>query len=324
MNDQRFKVLAAKYTAGLATAEEQQELNECYELLQSRYQDWDKDAMGDEDIFKEELYKVVELKIDRVERLKFFKYLTKIAAILVLILGSGLVFWQERYPLLNYIDPVHQLTVTTKTEMKQIRFADGTRIWLNSGSKLTYPEKFRTGNREVTLQGEAFFDVTHNKEQPFLVHAGTVTTHVLGTSFNIKAYQNDNEIAVTVLTGKVGVVAQGAEKSDKGKVTLLTPDQRAIFIKNNNNLLKQDHINAFDESAWKDGKLLFNKIPLAEVCLQLERKFRVKITYPRELASSPVTADLSNETINEIVNVLAGLFKATANATKNGYSINKK
>jgi len=321
MNDHRFKVLAAKYTDGSATEEERQELHHYYELLQSRYPEWNEGIMGDESIFKDELYNVVELKINRFERLKTLKYVTKVAAAILMILASGLVFWQERYPLLNYIDPIQRLTIRTKTEMKQIRLADGTRIWLNSGSELIYPEKFRTGNREITLQGEAFFEVAHNAKQPFIVHTDKLTTYVLGTSFNVKAYQQDKQIAVSVLTGKVGVVAENIKKEKPGNVILLTPDQKAIFTKINNALLKQEHVNANDVAAWKDGKLLFSKEPLSEVCLQLERRYGVKITYSKYLASCPVSADLSNESIDEIVKVLALSLKGQVTITKDGYAI---
>jgi transmembrane sensor len=117
--------------------------------------------------------------------------------------------WYYRYMLLDRVSPIMtKQLVAANGQMVNITLADGTKVWLNGGSKLTYPESFRGKKREVMLVGEAFMDVAHDPEKAFIVHTGNVHTQVLGTSFNVKAYPEDSFIKVDVKSGKVAVIAR--------------------------------------------------------------------------------------------------------------------
>ncbi|HVV02934.1 MAG TPA: FecR family protein, partial [Puia sp.] len=96
-------------------------------------------------------------------------------------------------------------STTERSEYKYLLLPDSTQVWLNASSTLEFPEHFRTNKREVTLSGEAYFDVRHSEKTPFIIHTGKVSTTVLGTSFNIKAYPDRQHIIVSVSTGKVKV-----------------------------------------------------------------------------------------------------------------------
>src|SRR5690606_36092602 len=119
---------------------------------------------------------------------------------------------------------------------------------LNAESRLLYPSRFRGGRREVTLVGEAYFEVAHQADKPFIIHSGKLITQVLGTSFNIKAYENDPDIKVAVLTGKVGV----RNLTGNQKAVFLTPNQEAVYNKAINSIGKQK-VDASLSVSWKDG-----------------------------------------------------------------------
>ncbi|WP_421773898.1 FecR family protein [Gracilimonas sp.] len=158
------------------------------------------------------------------------------------------------------------------------RFNDGSVITLNGGSTLRYPEQFDSNVREVHLEGEAFFDIAPDKNRPFIVHVGNTITRVLGTSFNIKAYSNDEKMQVTVIEGKVGVSGKSKENEDS------VPEQPIILEENqwatyhqSGEFFEQGEGNVWEQIAWKDQVLIFNDKPFSEVAKMLERWYGVDI-----------------------------------------------
>jgi hypothetical protein len=120
-------------------------------------------------------------------KIKTFKKQWLVAA--SLLAGLCLSAYIYRNNILDYVSPITTRQIAAANgKIVNITLADGTKIWLNGGSKLTYPDKFRGDRREITLTGEAFLDVAHDDHQSFIIHTGAVRTQVLGTSFNIKAY----------------------------------------------------------------------------------------------------------------------------------------
>ena len=196
--------------------------------------------------------------------------------------------------------------------------SDGSQVWLNAGSKLTYPEKFSGTQREVTLEGEGFFEVTKNPQLPFLVHAGKVTVRVLGTRFNVKAYSEDPNIETTLISGKVQVILD----DDPEKEIVLSPNEKltvsntrnskAVSTDQSNNELKfklqslpvASNIN-IPETAWLSNKLIFNNESLDNVARMLERKYAVHINFQKEeLKDEYVTGVFEKENIQQALDVL--------------------
>ncbi|RYZ95824.1 MAG: hypothetical protein EOP47_25055 [Sphingobacteriaceae bacterium] len=179
-------------------------------LVEKYFQDLDIDAVHpgvhDAQFDGKKVYNNITNIIDNeVEPAKrsYNKWLVAASLIGMFITAS----WFYRYTILNYISPVHTLEVAAVNgNVTHITLGDGTKIWLNGGSKLKYPETFRGKLREITIEGEAFFDVAHDADHPFIVHTGDITTQVLGTSFNIKAYPDEQLLKVDVVSGKVGIV----------------------------------------------------------------------------------------------------------------------
>lgn len=149
--------------------------------------------------------------------------------------------------------------------------SDGSMIYLNAGTSVRFPIKFqKSGNREVFLSGEAFFDVTGNRERPFIVSTEDgMTVKVLGTSFNVRSYPEDENIETTLIKGKVRVMEQ-----DLTKKVDLTPSQKAIYSK-----LEEDvTVEGVDPNritSWKEGVLIYDETPMSQVIKDLERTYNV-------------------------------------------------
>lgn len=167
----------------------------------------------------------------------------------------------------------------------QIRLPDGTTVFLNATSRLTYPLSFNSKNeRRVSLIGEAYFDVPANKLQPFKVTSGDQEVEVLGTTFNIKAYENEPAIKTTLLEGSVKVhpLLAGANASPAApekKSVILQPGEQAL---NDANKLVVNPVNAEQVVDWKNGYFRFTNKTLEEGMREIERWYNVQISYKRE------------------------------------------
>ncbi|MBS7562805.1 FecR domain-containing protein [Mucilaginibacter sp. Bleaf8] len=226
---------------------------------------------------------------------KFIKYAACIVAILMI--GSVILYKKQ---------PVPTVYVTHRVPAAQTKvlvLQDGTRITLNANSELRYPEKFTSNSREVYLKGEAYFQVVHNDNKPFIVRAGKLKTHVLGTSFTVAAYSPQKPMVITVLTGKVAV----KDESSKA-VAVLTRGQSATSRPGQNKLALGMMADPQDAIAWTEDKLIFENASLEEVATALHNKYGVEVKVADEkLAQQHITAIFQHQHLNNILNVLAKL-----------------
>lgn len=152
----------------------------------------------------------------------------------------------------------------------QVTLPDGTKAWLNAMSSITYPTTFTGKTREVKIKGEVYFEVTSNKQKPFIVDIeGRSTVEVLGTSFNINAYDNEENIKTTLLEGSVKINANNQS-------AILKPGQQAVV---DQTLSVNPNANIDQAIAWKKGLFSFNDTGIKSVMRQLERWYDVKVTY---------------------------------------------
>ena len=168
----------------------------------------------------EESYKLLERRLPALNKRTFgmrsIRIFSAAAAVILLCVMSWLAY--------DYMGPVDMQTVSTLAECRSIQLPDGTKVTLNHFSSLTYPERFRGKRREVTLNGEAYFEVSKNAEHPFIVQAEAVRVQVLGTHFNIESYPNDPEVKTTLFEGSVAVtIANNPER------IILRPNESAIY-----------------------------------------------------------------------------------------------
>ena len=154
-----------------------------------------------------------------------------------------------------------------------IVLADGSRVWLNAGSSLRYPEAFSRDERKVFLSGEAYFEVEHDESTPFIVNTEVMDLQVLGTSFNIKAYDNENTVVTTLVSGKIR-----QEFPNVGKKIVLTPSRQSVFDRVSGKLeTKQADIQ--ETLAWREGKIIANNERLEDIFRQLSRWYDFKVVY---------------------------------------------
>jgi len=155
----------------------------------------------------------------------------------------------------------------------QLELSDGSKVFLNAGSKVKYPVRFIKGQkREVFLDGEAYFEVAKNKKDPFIVHANSLITKVYGTEFNVSSYKNDDSETVVLVEGSVGVFTEDTTKPQ----TMLVPNQQA-YLDKASHLFQTKSVNVQEYIAWKDGKLVFENERFENVVRRLERHYNVKI-----------------------------------------------
>ncbi len=154
----------------------------------------------------------------------------------------------------------------------RLTLADGTRVWMNSASELEYPVKFIGDQRVVYIKGEAYFEVAENPEKPFIVKTShNMEVKVLGTHFNISAYEEEATISTTLAEGKVTV-------SDGTSTVELVPNQQAVFEKANKHITCRD-VDAYQYLAWKDGKFIFEEESLENIMERISRWYNVQVFF---------------------------------------------
>lgn len=153
---------------------------------------------------------------------------------------------------------------------------DGSRVWLNAGSRLIYPEFFNDKNREVLLIGEAFFDVEHDDKQPFIVQTSDIRIKVLGTQFNVSAYPTDHVIETVLAQGKV--ILEQTQGGLFSQPTELKPGQMAVFNRSERTTLLT-HVDVENHTLWKEGLLKFESTDLNRLTKKLERYFNIRFGF---------------------------------------------
>jgi ferric-dicitrate binding protein FerR (iron transport regulator) len=269
---------------------------------------------GDEVEFNaDSVYNRINAALDNAEkknRGKSKKWMVA-ASLLAGLCISVTAAYYYRYALLDRLDPIaNKQLVAANGQTVNFTLADGTKIWLNAGSKLTYPETFRGEKREIKLEGEAFLDVAHDPAKAFIVHTGQVSTQVLGTSFNIKAYANERFIKVDVLSGKVGVVTPAGKM--KSTTTFLTPAEEVVFNKDGLSVTKNKQVDVSALSSWKDGELVFKNMALTEVLNTINRHFNVTVKADVNLVRCSITANFTNVSLENIMKIMSKLVKGKA------------
>jgi ferric-dicitrate binding protein FerR (iron transport regulator) len=204
------------------------------------------------------------------QRTIFFSQILRMAAILLVTFGLG---WASQFITLTKNQQAANATMqeifVPKGQVNQVFLADGTRIWINSESRLITPSVFNFKDRVVKLSGEAFFEVAKDKKRPFRIEVNGQLIEVLGTSFNVRAYNNSNEIETTLESGEIRLTI-GEQR------TQLKPGEQSILNKKTN-LLTISNVDPANFSSWKDGRYEFQNKDLVEVFRVIERWYDVEI-----------------------------------------------
>jgi len=231
---------------------------------------------------------------------------TKYAAAVVIFLGLGMLLQyfagQKNSTVYTYLADT-QIEVP-KGQMSSVILPDGTKVQLNSGSKLVYASGFNSGERTVNLEGEAFFNVSKDKKHSFIIKTKSLDFKVYGTSFNVQAYPEDSEINTTLVEGSLGVVGKTGNEMAR-----LVPGENANFKEESKELVVTN-VDLELYTSWKDGMVTFRNEKLKDIARKIERWYNVQI-----VINNPKLADeLYMGTImkNKPIDQLLEVFKLTS------------
>ena len=243
----------------------------------------------------------------------------RIAASVAIFFLCSLIAIRHHSSIVRWFDPVEYIQVrTARSEIKEITLTDGSKVRLNTGSVLEYPEEFADTIRAVRLlEGEAFFTIAHDTSKPFIVLTGGIRTQVLGTEFNIRSYSTFETIQVTVATGKVTVRNLSLEKEKQSDAVLEADDQ--LSIDRSTGLQKKNKVNVMETLGWREGKLFFDNERFADVALILANKFDIHIVF-----ADPVIKDYRFSAAFEATDSLHIVFDALSLANNVSYTIHDK
>lgn len=192
---------------------------------------------------------------------------------------------------------------TPKGGKYQVRLPDGSKVWLNSASTLIYPTTFTGNERKVKLNGEAYFEITSNKNKPFRVESDGQTVEVLGTNFNINSYDDEDFTKTTLLEGSVRVILNS--KFDvSGKNRLLKPGEQSLTNSSQSGI-RIENADTEKAIAWKNGYFKFRNTPIQEIMREVERWYDVELVYEGKIPKDEFTGFVSNEVnISAVLKIL--------------------
>ncbi len=221
----------------------------------------------------------------------------------------------------NQPEPTTQSEISTKNGSKtDILLPDGTRVWLNSGSKVIYNKNFGETIREVTLTGEAYFNVTHNAQKPFVIHTRAMNIKVLGTEFNVKSYPDEPTTETSLIHGSIEVTLN----ERKAEKIILKPNEKLVVTKEEKvitskpkipvqqtPLISLSHLNYFSkdstimETSWVENQLIFEDESFAELAKRMERWYGLQFDFKNNKAAQlRFTGKFREETIDEALKAM--------------------
>lgn len=267
---------------------------------------WIKDFDALENIDSVKLFSKIEARIKEKQESKkkyFLLGLRNAAAIFILGLILPVIYYSTLTSSKENRQAVYLKESLSSEKVKKMTLADGTEVWLMSGSTISYPSSF-AGNetRNVEVKGEAFFNVAKDSKHPFIVNLGEVGLKVIGTSFNVMNYGEDGQIQIVLKTGRIDLFK--GEYNPNNQFVQVNPGQLATYSKNESSFsIKTTNTDKY--TSWTEGILLFHDDPLDEVLKKLGRWYNVVIEINDPSASHfPFTATIKNENLDQIIDLL--------------------
>lgn len=249
------------------------------------------------------LNKVLHQIRPEAKRIGFLQFMQKVAAILFIPLLITAIWMGLPKKTGTDKTAVYHKVVAAFGTYSMIELPDGSKVWLNSGSSLKYPEKFNKSNRVVYLIGEGYFEVNSNKSVPFFVTTPYFTVKATGTKFNIRAERNFRSPSVTLVEGTV-TVQKSIEGNPKDLISTLKPNQHLSYdtLTGYINVQTEDPYKHF---AWKDGKLVFRNDNISEVARRISLQYNVEIEIKgNEIKKYRYRATFENEPLGELLRLL--------------------
>lgn len=280
--------------------------------------------LGIDDKFQSEAHSLLNNEVAPRSKKKLASYFFGILGAIIIIF-SGLFFYYRYDNQIKAVEMPANNEISTRYGSKSnMLLPDGTKVYLNSGSKLTYSKNYGTEIREVNLTGEAYFDVVKNPTKPFIIHSSNITIRVLGTEFNVRCYPDEKNTETSLVRGSLEVtVNEGQQK------IILKPNEK-VTVSNNNMIMKESentgkdktvtairntvelsHLSILDldssiiETSWVNNRLVFRSETFEQVADKMERWFGVSIEFSNEkLKSLRFTGVFEKETIDQALKAL--------------------
>jgi transmembrane sensor len=310
---EQWDMLIVKCLAGQCTSEEMQKLNHWrqadkrndgyFEKCKALWSAGELNTITFNPDVQQALYKI-QTRIETHEhatvalpRLNFFYYAKRVAAILLIGTCIGIAIYRQTGGAASV-----DITEVTTDKNSKINLSDGSTIWLNTNSKMNHPQEFPSDKREVFLEGEGYFEVSKDSLRPFIIHAGNSTTRVIGTSFNVCSQPNENNIVVTVTSGKVTVYAS----TNTNTSVILVKGERAVMNKKSLHIVKEINDDK-NFMAWKTGKVIFEDTPFAAVARVLSIHYKKEIVVDKALLNCRLTSVFDNQSLAEVMEELKAM-----------------
>ncbi|HXB28733.1 MAG TPA: FecR family protein [Puia sp.] len=330
----RFWILFGKKKNGEATTAELEELesilkehshlgftNELVEKL------WDSplDTIPQTQISRNVWFRIQDqinsdkIKLSRLVQVRGWKKLIAAAVLLMAIISPWALYnsFKNKTKGNAILNATTNYILTQPGSKSKINLPDGTQVWLNANSQLSYGNgNFGIQSREVTLAGEAFFDVTKNEKNPFIIHTGSITITVKGTAFNVKAYPNEKTIETSLVRGLIEITT----KQDPDRKILLKPNEKIIIpvgeIQKEGKLnpgapiysitaLHNDHSKVLAETVWLQSRFEFDNEPMDELAPKMENWFNIKIHFlDNEIKSKRFSGVVEKETLKQTMEAM--------------------
>ncbi|WP_083421865.1 FecR domain-containing protein [Arsenicibacter rosenii] len=229
----------------------------------------------------------------------------RVAAAVVLLLGAGWIGYQWLTP-----GPVHMQLAQTQAAKQTVTLPDGSTVLLNRNSRLDFPDAFTDSTRQVTLTGEAFFDIKPDADHPFVISARGTTVRVLGTSFTVRAYSDT--VRVAVATGRVQFAAR------KQRI-VLRPDEEAVYLEREDTIRKAAFLSP-NVMAFRTNRLTFDKTTLTEVVRSISELYGQPVTLSSDaIKNCRYTGSFENEKLEEVLEIVATSLKLKVERSGQGY-----
>lgn len=300
--DNRIKNLFERYQSGKASEQERKIVESWFDGLETEQHELSEQE-------KEALLAPVDRAIDAMllkpQRSFIHNRYLQAAAIALLALGAGLFTYQyssnKKAQVISYT-----LITAPRGAKKRVTLADGSFVFLNSGSTVRIPSDFNTKSRQLALTGEAYFEVKHDAAKPFTIHTGKLLITDLGTAFDVKAYPEDRDIRVAVESGKVQVNKNNPGGRSELLAGSITRNLQLVYNPQND-VHFVNRVKTSDIIAWQHNRLSFDNASFEEIAPLLERWYNVKVKLNGRSACRRYTVSFDNEPVDRVLNVMTRL-----------------
>ncbi len=250
--------------------------------------------------------RILDERTGKIKKINFSQKFYKYAAILLLIIAIGGGTFSYFSQSGNYAISYNTI-IAENGQISKAVLPDNTTVWLNSGSSLKYSNQFGIKNRNIELTGQAYFDVTRNKNLPFIVSCDVVNVKVLGTRFTAEVYPDSPEISVILEEGAVELTPTNSHKA----FAHLKPNEMMVYNKQDNKFEIREVVTA-KYTSWREGIIHIYDQPLKDVVAKLQKKYNQQIILEKGLEDYKVTFSIRNEDFNDVLDMLLAIVSAKA------------